>query len=372
MYVILTSAKKNVGDFLIRDRAIKLLKHLKPKDEFVEYNSWEPLDKYLDVINKSKGIIICGGPGYLPNVYPEIYPLTKNLDDIKVPIYILGAGWYGLGIDSSIMKRYSFTEQSRMFFNKIVNSGGLSTRDLTTQKVLSLSGYKQSIFTGCPVMFNIPYIGKKPEYPKEIRKIVFTTPQESIFFKQSIEVLRGVREMYPEAIIYCSFHRGIVADKYTSKREEKGLTKIKEAAMEFNCIIKDTSYDLDKISFYSDCDIHIGYRVHAHLYFLSERKPSILINEDGRGSGFTELLGEAGIDGYRISSLAKGLYSTKNKKYMRVAKRLIRIPKPWREVFSELQEKLLRFKKNNFNDLDKIYGNIDKYYEEMKKFVDNI
>src|SRR5690606_28726144 len=34
---------------------------------------------------------------------------------------------------------------------------------------------------------------------------------------------------------------------------------------------------------YDDYDIHIGYRVHAHVSMLKRRKPSYLIEQDGRG-----------------------------------------------------------------------------------------
>jgi hypothetical protein len=55
--------------------------------------------------------------------------------------------------------------------------------------------------------------------------------------------------------------------------------------------IVDAAYDLRKIDFYHDCDLHIGYRVHAHLYFLSIRRPSFLVHEDGRGVGASLSLG---------------------------------------------------------------------------------
>ena len=47
------------------------------------------------------------------------------------------------------------------------------------------------------------------------------------------------------------------------------------------CEVIDVSYDEKKIDMYLDFDLHIGYRVHAHIYFLSKSKPSILLHEDG-------------------------------------------------------------------------------------------
>ena len=43
--------------------------------------------------------------------------------------------------------------------------------------------------------------------------------------------------------------------------------------------------------------MHVGYRVHAHLYCLSHSTPSYLIAEDSRGLGMLEALGELGASG---------------------------------------------------------------------------
>ena len=95
MYICLTGAKKNIGDFFITDRAIKLLKYFKPDEEFKILPHWETLEDNLDLVNGSKGIIILGGPGYQPQMYPKIYKLTNPLEKIQVPIIPLGLGWKG-------------------------------------------------------------------------------------------------------------------------------------------------------------------------------------------------------------------------------------------------------------------------------------
>ncbi len=52
-------------------------------------------------------------------------------------------------------------------------------------------------------------------------------------------------------------------------------------------------------------DLHIGYRVHTNIYFLSHRKPSILITEDSRGKGLLDTLGCVGAIGYDYNSKIK-------------------------------------------------------------------
>jgi ketol-acid reductoisomerase len=41
----------------------------------------------------------------------------------------------------------------------------------------------------------------------------------------------------------------------------------------------------------STVDFHLGYRVHSHIFSLSQRIPSILIAEDSRGVGQAEAMG---------------------------------------------------------------------------------
>jgi len=94
MIVLLTGAKKNVGDFLIADRAKKLFSQFVDKD-IVELDRTLSLDGELEIINNSRGLVLCGGPAYAERMFPGIYPLVSNLDDIKVPIIPFGLGWNG-------------------------------------------------------------------------------------------------------------------------------------------------------------------------------------------------------------------------------------------------------------------------------------
>jgi hypothetical protein len=42
---------------------------------------------------------------------------------------------------------------------------------------------------------------------------------------------------------------------------------------------------------YASTDLHVGYRLHAHILTSSLSKPSLLLAEDGRGTAFKEVLG---------------------------------------------------------------------------------
>ena len=53
------------------------------------------------------------------------------------------------------------------------------------------------------------------------------------------------------------------------------------------------------IEYYQDCDLHIGYRVHAHIFMSSISKPSILLNEDGHGIALRDVIGGLSFDAYQ-------------------------------------------------------------------------
>jgi len=52
------------------------------------------------------------------------------------------------------------------------------------------------------------------------------------------------------------------------------------------------------INYYSKVDLHIGYRVHAHIFMNSISKISILLNEDGRGKALEKVIGGMIFDSY--------------------------------------------------------------------------
>ena len=305
-YVTLSGGKKNVGDFLITKRCELLLGEIRSDRKLIKLKGWLNLEEHLDLINKSKGLIIFGGPGYQVGMYPKVYKFTKQLADIKVPIIPMGLGWKGIPGDHHTLKHYKFTQSSLELLNKIELDSPLSCRDYYTKNALHQNGLSNVVMTGCPVWYDIPSLAKEMERPKEVKKVVYTPAQDKLFRQQSVEVMNVLKSKFPQATIYCSFHRGISErDEYTKDWEVVNTTYLAKQAEELGLTPIDTSFDLDKINFYNDCDLHVGYRVHGHIYFLSKRKPSVLLHEDGRGRGVSEALNIHGIDAYRRTTIGR-------------------------------------------------------------------
>src|SRR5699024_805585 len=134
-FIALTGAKKNIGDFLITVRSLKLLKYIAPEYKYEVKPYWELLD-YISFINNSEGIIILDVLGYQMNMYPGVYKLRENLNEIEVPIFILGSGWKGVPGDEITEKLYVFNKTTIEFLDKIESlNGAMGCRDYQTQRV---------------------------------------------------------------------------------------------------------------------------------------------------------------------------------------------------------------------------------------------
>jgi len=377
-YVLLTRAKKNVGDFLILDRAKRLIKKYKGKD-FIVLQSWKPLDNYLKIINDSDAVIICGGPGIQPNFYPNVYPLIKNLEDISVPIILFGIGWCGFPGDDVSLKLFRFTSTSLMALRKICDSYPIiSCRDYLTAKVLVDNGFTKVLMTGCPSWYVLEYLDKPFKPPDKIEKVVFTVPQRVNYHGQAIGVMRLLKKMFPNAELICSFHRGWRSDKYTSRMEAERLSSLRRAALNLGFRVVNAAYDISKIEFYKDCDLHVGYRLHGHIYFLSYRKPSFLLSEDSRGIAFSKTLGLPSIQAWELSRLGE-FYSKligNVKLPFTIAdfaesmrRRLVKASYRAVNELKQLLQKELESGFEQFNDLEKVFR---KHFEKVVRFLKSL
>lgn len=298
-YTILFGGTKNFGDFLYFNRAIKLIKKYKKikDDEFLHLYAFKNLNDDLCKINKTKCLIICGGPGLMINLYPGKYPLIKDLNDIKVPIFFLASGWYGFPGDSLTVNEYVFTKSTIKLFNRIKkNKNLISVRDFYSKKVLSKNGFYNVLNTGCPGLYDLNNL-KKSFGELSYKRILFTTPADKTLFKQSEKILYYLRNKFKSSKITCSFHRGI---ENQNSNDVNLINFCKQNKIEVIDVSKKFSEQI-----YNKFNFHIGYRVHGHYYFLSKKKYSVLIEEDGRGSSGNLTFKTPSIKAFERSKLGK-------------------------------------------------------------------
>lgn len=291
-YTLFHGAKKNVGDYLIRNRAKELLfeyAHVEETDllelEMVRKNISE---EELSQVRETNAVIIAGGPAYGSGNFAEIYPCLPDILDAGIPVFPLGPGWKGTDEEE-----FQFTDESLSLIERIHDRIEFSgVRDLPTKRVLQKHGISNVELVGCPAWYDLDFLGKSFEKPSTVGSIAISTavPRSRYYRKQFRYVLRRVSDEFPNTDLYCSFHRGISYDDHTPFIRSLHLKRFKRVANKYGYTILNPAYEPDKLELYKNIDIHIGYRVHGHIYFLAMRHPSYLFQVDGRGTGVSESL----------------------------------------------------------------------------------
>lgn len=318
MYILLTGTRKNAGDFLIAHSAGRLFEKFAPDPRFVELPAWQRLDEHLETVNSANALILCGGPAFQPGIGRRIYPILPILDRIKIPIISFGLGWKGIPGDDYDLEHYWFPSYTKPLFDRLQNDFKyVGCRDELTCRILAKYGVDNAFMTGCPAWYDPDYFDKDLVIPSQISQVLFTPAEQPVFSEQSTAVMQTVRELFPDQRIVCSFHRGWTTDQYTPSKNAENAFRLKAEAEKLGMQAWDVSGSVEGMLKYDRFDIHVGYRLHAHLKMLSMRKPSFLITEDGRGRAALEAMNLKGVNGWRRNLPAKCIPHPLIRKVMR-------------------------------------------------------
>jgi len=301
-YILLHKAKGNVGDLFIIERARGLLERVRPDRKFEVWDREVPFtDAHLEKVNAAAALVLTGGPGYQPRAYPNVYPLHEDLGRITAPIVGFGVGWKAQTGDWAEAAAYRWPEQTRRLLEKMEGSGAVSScRDYLTVAALRANGFSNHTMTGCPTW----YRGGEPAFvepPAGKPRIAYTPGALNSDRREiaacDLAVLETVRRLGAGEVTV-AFHHPVAQAEFEAhysakawKRYESNLMPLLDHLRAAKIEYVDLSADREKMrATYAGFDLHVGFRVHAHLHFLSEGKPSVLIAEDGRGRGVIDAL----------------------------------------------------------------------------------
>ena len=377
-YIVLTGSKNNAGDYLIKLRGKQLLESIRSDRKIIDLNGWNIItDDQLEMINSSKAVILLGGPSLRKNMYPGIYPIRKNLDDIKVPIIPMGIGWKSKRGEWSDTYTYPLSEKTMELLSKINNTGYLSSvRDYHTLNVLNSYGYKNVLMTGCPGYYDLNYINKPITENTDIKKIAFSLGVSFInsmaMEKQMKAQLISLRKYFVDSKLTVVFHHSLNRDVFNkaytknsthSDRHNNFASWLESEKINY-VDISGSAENL--INFYSSVNLHIGYRVHAHIFMNSISKKSVLLSEDGRGKAVEKVLGLSVYDGF-IEYENKDM----NRLLRKIGKHIDRFT-PNSNAIKDIIN-YLEYEKISGNILRKKYRNeIDNNFLLMKKFIQQL
>jgi hypothetical protein len=115
------------------------------------------------------------------------------------------------------------------------------------------------------------------------------------------------------------------------------------------------------MTYYENVDLHVGYRVHAHIYMNSISKPSILIAEDGRGAALRRVIGDVILNQPNQPGFVDRL--------LQVAYRKRRSPYSADRLILDVQNQLDYEIDNGYPRSMMSRSLIDAHYTKMKNFL---
>lgn len=365
-YVVLHGAKKNVGDFLIRDRAKKLLASVRADRALVEFPRWQSLEDQRACLENARAIIGMGGPAIVENLYPDVYKLTPRLEELPCPIYLLGTGSKAFPPFDPIIRSFALSAASRRLLGRCA---AISTRDHLTAELIEGAGFPRPRMTGCPAWYDLDFLGKPLNLPASPTRILFSTPQREVYVPQAVEVAIALRHRFPNAEIVAAFNRGWTEDEHTGSKESATLSRLERTLREHGFPTADLSYDLAKLERYAEFDVHVGYRLHSHILFASRRKPSYLIMEDSRALGHCRTLGLPELMGVATAPTAFLLPRGVPWRFQRAAVRLLRPHRPDGGIPSRVVGALERDLDTGFASLLGLDQKLDRHFQSMRAFL---
>jgi Polysaccharide pyruvyl transferase len=286
--VTLTGAFKNAGDYLIGHRARALLRN-HVRAEVVDVNRRQVTESHYELFNGARAVLLTGGPAYQDKIFPNVYDL--DLTRIGVPVVPYGLGWKGkLGQEP---EDFRFAESAGDFVRQVHSDRARfsSARDHLTVRMLAANGVENVAMTGCPAWYDESKLGQDYSFNADPKVVVFSMP--AVPQAQVPAVLAKLAKMFPRAKRYLSFQAG-----YASTHSKKSA---EYSRWNRQMVVRGLIHGFRPIEFAGDypkfekfmesVDFHIGYRVHSHIFTLSQRRGSILIAEDSRGIGQVAAMG---------------------------------------------------------------------------------
>ncbi len=269
------NGSKNIGDALISQATINAIRLIKGKDCTFQVvwraENWEDVkEKILD-----SDAVIFACFAIRKNINNKIYPFLQKLLESEIPLGIIAAG---TSLNMHNLKNNiftGFTVNDLDYLNKL-NQKTLffTTRGYLSQSFCKFHGNDNVTHSGDIAFFDPRFTRRKFELKKELKKIAISDPHNSHLYLDSvIALIKGLKNMFPKAELVLMLH-GLnpIIENYCNRINLK-YEKI--------YLDKDNGLDI-----YDTVDLHVGFRVHAHVSALNRRIPSYLLEQDGRGCDY--------------------------------------------------------------------------------------
>ncbi|MEH2255589.1 polysaccharide pyruvyl transferase family protein [Nostoc sp.] len=292
----------NIGDGFILNNLIKLLYPAECKYLFTSRKELSEND--IDKINSTKALILAGANQLNDNFIIVPGMSLATLAKIKVPVVPFGIGIHGIPKQNIDMSNTT-KEILRAIHERISFSSWrcpLTIQYLNNSLPELLDNF---LLTGCPVMYDDKILDDAGFY-HQAKTVVVTVTERQDFWDRETKTINFVANKYRKSRKILSLHQDFLEIKSNLQNNQdsiwntlkiKVLKKYDKTPLSLRNYARDKGFQIFKptsvdecLSFYNSCDLHIGSRLHAHLYFLSQAKKSFLTYVDERCIGFSNLL----------------------------------------------------------------------------------
>jgi hypothetical protein len=166
-------------------------------------------------------------------------------------------------------------------FLKMVNErfGPFPCRDEFIVRYIENKGGLDGYYAGDIALYDPEKIRSKFRPSRKVRAYAFTIGHHPKYDEQARALLKSLRQNFPKAKAYISLH---------SRPNHFSSDLAQYAVNQLGYEVIFTYGEIENLLLYNNIDLHVGYRLHGHIYFLRNRKPSVLIAEDIRAYGFSE------------------------------------------------------------------------------------
>lgn len=260
----------------------------------------------------------------------------------NIPIFCIGSSWCCYpGIKQQT--KYKIHSKEKALLKYIINDNKncLTVRDKYTQLLLQNNNI-DSEMTGDLALFDINNLFTKFKNNK-INKIAISLPHNYFHYAYCARLKYEIQTIFGIEV-------KLVTHQYLKHKKD------------FKELI-DLSGSYKNLDRYNEFDMHIGFRLHGHLWFLRNRSPSILIAEDGRGCGHLQTFKDLGIHAAPryIFEIAKSM--NQKELFKEGFDRNIRINID--SILNMLENEI----KNNFKINKKTYKKIDELWNSKVKNI---
>lgn len=340
------SGSKNIGDQLITSCLKSLIIDNIPDADFSVVwrgDSWENIK---DTVLASDHIFFAC-LAIRPRMHEKEYPYLYEILSSGIQFSIVAAGT-DLPVARDIDIYKEFSKKSIQLLCEINHRAvAFTTRGALTQEFCRKNGLDRAIFAGDIAFYNKTYNNLTFEKDVNINKIVISDPHRAVAYMKPMGILIDeLRNTFPGAKLLVALH-GI-------NKEVESLCELKDVGVAK--IYEDRYSGLD---IYEEADLHVGFRVHAHVSALKRKKYSYLLEQDGRGCDYgVTIENKISLPCYAASS---PLFSLKN-----IIKLIVGRPRAAKQTVSISPVfQLMALIRNDFeNGFEKFVG----LEEQVKKF----